>query len=204
MTAPTTRETADHAELAGCPFCGGPHLKHIAVSSEDEPTWQIAWQVFCETCHARGPASVRIGWCETEPDASFAWNRRPGEAALLSEIASLRDERDHFEAEFRRQCGATADQMDLSERAARELDAVSGAIGTVRFMDPPDGGDVPLSEQVRRMSSALTQAERQRDEAVGLLREWMGTWFVDADSRGESAIADDTRKYLLANQGADQ
>lgn len=33
-------------------------------------------------------------------------------------------------------------------------------------------------------------------EAAGLLREWMGTWFVDADSRGESAIADDTRKFL--------
>lgn len=41
-----------------------------------------------------------------------------------------------------------------------------------------------------------TEAERKLAEAVGLLREWMGTWFVDADSRGESAIADDTRKFL--------
>ncbi|WP_298700913.1 hypothetical protein [uncultured Brevundimonas sp.] len=40
------------------------------------------------------------------------------------------------------------------------------------------------------------EAERKLAEAVGLLREWMGTWFVDADSRGENAIADDTRKFL--------
>ncbi len=32
-------------------------------------------------------------------------------------------------------------------------------------MDPPDGGDVPLSEQVRRMVSALTEAERKLAEA---------------------------------------
>lgn len=41
-----------------------------------------------------------------------------------------------------------------------------------------------------------TEAERKLAEAVGLLRDWMGTWFVDADSRGENAIADDTRKFL--------
>lgn len=43
---------------------------------------------------------------------------------------------------------------------------------------------------------AREEAERKLAEAVGLLREWMGTWFVDADSRGENAIADDTRKFL--------
>ncbi|MGX1693185.1 hypothetical protein [Brevundimonas naejangsanensis] len=51
-----------------------------------------------------------------------------------------------------------------------ELAAISSAIGTVRFMDPPDGGDVPLSEQVRRMASALTEAERKLAEAVGIVR----------------------------------
>ncbi|BCJ91720.1 hypothetical protein IZ6_24550 [Terrihabitans soli] len=36
-----------------------------------------------------------------------------------------------------------------------ELSAISAAI-PMRFMDPPDGGDVPLAEQVRRMSNELT------------------------------------------------
>jgi hypothetical protein len=37
----------------------------------------------------------------------------------------------------------------------RECAAVSAAIGGCEFMDPPDGGDVSLSEQVRRMREAL-------------------------------------------------
>ena len=50
-----------------------------------------------------------------------------------------------------------------------ELDAVSAAIGTVRFMDPPDGGDVSLAEQVRRMKAALDEAEAKLATAVGAL-----------------------------------
>jgi len=46
------------------------------------------------------------------------------------------------------------------------------------------------------LRARATEAERKLAEAVGLLRDWMGTWFVDADSRGENAIADDTRKFL--------
>jgi hypothetical protein len=40
-----------------------------------------------------------------------------------------------------------------------QLSAVSAAIGSVRFMDPPDGGDVSLAEQVTRMRQALERAE---------------------------------------------
>lgn len=41
--------------------------------------------------------------------------------------------------------------------ASGRVDAVAEAIGTSEFMDPPDGGDVPLAEQVRRMSEAYKQ-----------------------------------------------
>jgi len=37
----------------------------------------------------------------------------------------------------------------------QQLDDVSAAIRTVMFMDPPDGGDVTLAEQVRRMREML-------------------------------------------------
>lgn len=46
-----------------------------------------------------------------------------------------------------------------AERSENELNAISAAIGSPRFMDPPDGGDVPLAEQVRRMRNALELAE---------------------------------------------
>lgn len=53
--------------------------------------------------------------------------------------------------------------MDASVRelveARKQLDAISAAIGSTRFMDPPDGGDVSLAEQVRRMREALGEAE---------------------------------------------
>lgn len=41
----------------------------------------------------------------------------------------------------------------------KELSEVSGAIGSVRWMDPPDGGDVSMAEQVRRMRADLEAAE---------------------------------------------
>lgn len=53
----------------------------------------------------------------------------------------------------------------------RELDEISAAIGTVRFMDPPDGGDVSLAEQVRRMKAALDATEAKLAVAREALRE---------------------------------
>jgi hypothetical protein len=53
------------------------------------------------------------------------------------------------------------DRMAAAKRDAAELDAISAAIGSVRFMDPPDGGDVSLAEQVRRMAAALKASEER-------------------------------------------
>lgn len=44
----------------------------------------------------------------------------------------------------------------------QELEAIGGHIGRTfgaRFMDPPDGGDVGLSEQVKRMCERLKELE---------------------------------------------
>lgn len=46
--------------------------------------------------------------------------------------------------------------------AERELSAVSAAIGSVRWMDPPDGGDVTLAEQVARMRQRIEELEGGR------------------------------------------
>ena len=47
------------------------------------------------------------------------------------------------------------------DAATAELSAIAAAIGSVRWMDPPDGGDVSLAEQVRRMRADLEAAERE-------------------------------------------
>lgn len=65
-----------------------------------------------------------------------------------------------------------------------DLDAISAAIGTVRFMDPPDGGDVSLAEQVRRMKAALDAAEGDLAVAIKALDSGLaviGNYFADPD-----------------------
>ena len=143
MTAPTTRETADHAELAACPFCGGDPFD----------CGFRRWE--CGLCGAKGPAGRKN-------DATSGWNSRAGEAALLSEIAALRGD-------------LTVSRDDLDQ----------------------------LQAHFRQRDREATQAERQRDEAVGLLREL-------ADGRSQKNNINEyddlsvRASTLLANQGADQ
>lgn len=47
--------------------------------------------------------------------------------------------------------------------------SISVAIGTTRFMDPPDGGSPTLAEQVQRMREALTAAEERERVLTTLL-----------------------------------
>lgn len=49
--------------------------------------------------------------------------------------------------------------MSETDEMRAELSAVSSAIGSVRFMDPPDGGSVTLAEQVSRMRAELEALE---------------------------------------------
>lgn len=53
-------------------------------------------------------------------------------------------------------------------RVDNELSAVATAIGTVEFMDPPDGGDVSLAEQVSRMRAALSAAREEVERWTAL------------------------------------
>lgn len=57
---------------------------------------------------------------------------------------------------------AAVQLVRLQQRVAdleRERDDISKAIGSVRFMDPPDGGSVTLAEQITRMREALAFCE---------------------------------------------
>jgi len=61
--------------------------------------------------------------------------------------------------------------LEVGYRAEGDLHAVSTAIGSVRFMDPPDGGDVSLAEQVARMRSALEASEAEASDLRRKLEE---------------------------------
>lgn len=66
---------------------------------------------------------------------------------------------------------ALRELIGASERSAAELDAVSAAIGSPRFMDPPDGGSVSLAEQVKRMRGTLEASERLLGSALSTMLE---------------------------------
>jgi hypothetical protein len=67
-------------------------------------------------------------------------------------LSEARERGDEYERLYR--------QTHLDYVAAEyRLDAVSAAIGSPRFMDPPDGGDVSLADQVRRMRAELEAKE---------------------------------------------
>jgi len=67
-------------------------------------------------------------------------------------------------------------QMALMEK---ELSEVSGAIGSVRWMDPPDGGDVSMAEQVRRMRADLEAAEAKLITQTAALKGLDDYWTAD-------------------------
>ena len=106
---------------------------------------------------------------------------------VLSELIASKDaERDAL--------GAEVDQlaMYLEDRDS-ELAAVSAAIGTTEFMDPPDGGSPTLAEQVGRMRAELA-ALRAENERLKATLNTLGTrWALPkAAERNTAEPATDT------------
>jgi len=86
----------------------------------------------------------------------------------------------------------------LSASEAREhalldcVNAVSAAIGTVRFMDPPDGGCTSLAEQVQRMREELEASEARLRVVVEALGDIHATPYTGPDwprNRARTALA---------------
>ena len=66
------------------------------------------------------------------------------------------------------------------DEARAERDAMSNVLPGYYYMDPPDGGDVPLGEQVRRMA---LDARRYR-----WLRENLGKWRIETYQTPEQSM----------------
>jgi len=99
--------------------------------------------------------------------------------------------------DFHRQAAATIRELEATgNRTAYDLDQVSAAIGTVRFMDPPDGGSVTLAEQVAGMHDALNAAEAKLKIATEALERIVASCPAVCELSAASAMADDATQAL--------
>lgn len=115
------------------------------------------------------PEKRRRGWYNRQ--------RAFSDAAKPQAILSLIEENE-------RQGFAIVELSNALRQAGVDMDAISAAIGTVRFMDPPDGGDVSLAEQVRLM--------REENERMRAWAKRVIAW-AEAQAAGHEASAQDRR-----------
>lgn len=74
-----------------------------------------------------------------------------------------------------------ARRLEAENELERFSSAVSSALGSHRFMDPPDGGGVMLEEQVARMRAELEEAETRAEKAERERDELRAAIFGSAD-----------------------
>jgi len=143
------------------------------------------------------PASVQAafevfeGRPETGPHATaiFAYI-----VSIEARITALIAERDEALAEIERMTPNFVAYEYLEAPAGREiaeaeLHAISVALDSPRFMDPPDGGSLTLAEQVTRMRVALETAERDLAAAEEVIRPFADVAGCDiGDSESDEDI----------------
>lgn len=97
--------------------------------------------------------------------------------ALLDRLRAAEAEVERLRHDIERHIAIASEYATECERLRAELAEVATAIGSDRYLDPPDGGSVPLSEQVRRM-----RAENQSAyTALGYLSGLAPSVEVNAD-----------------------
>lgn len=79
--------------------------------------------------------------------------------ALNADIAHVKEERDSYQR-------VGIEVQTTLENFEREI---SAALPGARYMDPPDGGDVSLGEQVRRMAQDVDLITNERDTLKDVL-----------------------------------
>ncbi|HBO2943898.1 TPA: hypothetical protein L4R51_002364 [Pseudomonas aeruginosa] len=70
-----------------------------------------------------------------------------------------------------------------AKRLQKELDQCASALPGTYYMDPPDGGDVSIPEQIRRMAKDAARYRGLRDE--GYLHNWASLHVCDEHLRAQ-------------------
>lgn len=110
---------------------------------------------------------IRIERNEDEP-ISAAWNLFDS-AANPKTILALLDEIDRLKAGNEAVLAANRDCIDWFNQIKTEYDECASTISGVYYMDPPDGGDVSVPEQLRRMARDAARYRWLRDSCT---RQW--------------------------------
>ncbi|MDH0906467.1 ead/Ea22-like family protein [Pseudomonas aeruginosa] len=84
-------------------------------------------------------------------------------------ILALLDEIDRLKAENEAVLAANRDCIDWFNQIKTEYDECASTIPGVYYMDPPDGGDVSVPEQLRRMARDAARYRWLRDSCT---RQW--------------------------------
>ncbi|MHC9118288.1 ead/Ea22-like family protein [Pseudomonas aeruginosa] len=90
-------------------------------------------------------------------------------AANPKTILALLDEIDRLKAENEAVLAANRDCIDWFNQIKTEYDECASTIPGVYYMDPPDGGDVSVPEQLRRMARDAARYRWLRDSCT---RQW--------------------------------
>ena len=180
--------------LKPCPFCGAAFL----IAQEPHDNHPVAGMFYIY--HDYGPISSAARACiidvrrhfASREEAITAWNLRtptPSQTAVepvarFNPVLDTEDGGYGFVTMKQSEHGQWVPLSTLTAQAAAlvaaekerdeawgDLSKVAGAIGSVRFMDPPDGGDVTLAEQVARMREALEAAESEVATLKGRVAE---------------------------------
>ncbi|WGX57860.1 hypothetical protein P7I93_13310 [Pseudomonas aeruginosa] len=134
---------------------------HDALDESDGDRWKMRSE--------RDAANARLH--EVATACATAEQERD---AALAEVERLRESKGDPSGSFDRcmnmmyERDENAKRLDAALARVAELEAaLSSALSQhgIKFMDPPDGGDTPLIEQVCRMSQALAELEKQESVA---------------------------------------
>ncbi|HHM5667231.1 TPA: ead/Ea22-like family protein [Pseudomonas aeruginosa] len=92
-------------------------------------------------------------------------------AANPKTVLALLDEIDRLKAENEAVLAANRDCIDWFNQIKTEYDECASTIPGVYYMDPPDGGDVSVPEQLRRMARDAARYRWLRERDLETIRQ---------------------------------
>ncbi|HCF9473269.1 TPA: ead/Ea22-like family protein [Pseudomonas aeruginosa] len=114
-----------------------------------------------------------VAYCNHKVDAQFIGKANP------KTVLALLDEIDRLKAENY----AYKDRQKRYEWLAEDLKECASALPGTEYMDPPDGGNVSIPEQIRRMAKDAARYRGLRDE--GYLHNWASLHVCDEHLRAQ-------------------